>query len=363
MRVSLVLVVALLALLASPSLASSPRARTRAHRLVRATAPGPSPTPNPRPIVGVFSLANSDDPAETGSIIPADYVKWLEQGGVRVAVVPFNAPLPVLDALFTGINGLLFTGGGLSLNATTLYFQQALYLFDKAKAANDAGDFFPIWGTCQGFQMLHLLAAMPANHADVLKCEAYDSENLPLALNFTDAAPTSQLFGPAALVPAIMDGASMHPTIYEAFGTQNITMNLHNCGVNPADFDSNPILPSFYTMLSTNVDRKGLPFVSSIEGIKYPFWATQFHPERTQFEWDLGERLSKTPQAVASSAYLSQRLAMQARESTHAFPDPASEAAALIYNYIPTFTGDGPGSYPEQQTYEFTFTYPSVSLM
>src|SRR6185437_459477 len=110
-----------------------------------------------------------------------------------------------------------------------------------------------------------------------------------LALNFTSAAPTSQLFGPAQFIPAIWDGANMHPTIYEVLATQNITQDLHNCGVDPSDFYANPILPSFYSVLSTNVDTLGQPFVSSIEGIDYPFWATQWHSERTQFEWDVQE--------------------------------------------------------------------------
>lgn len=74
-----------------------------------------------------------------GSIIPAGYVKWLEQAGARVAVIPFNAPHDVLDQLFDSINGLLFTGGGLTLGIDTLFFNQALYMFNKAMAANDAG--------------------------------------------------------------------------------------------------------------------------------------------------------------------------------------------------------------------------------
>ena len=61
----------------------------------------------------------------------------------------------------------------------------------------------------------------------------------------------------------------------------------------PADFARDPVLPTFYNILSTNEDKKGLPFVSSIEGIKYPFWATQWHAERTQFEW-YGTRRGET---------------------------------------------------------------------
>lgn len=158
---------------------------------------------NTRPIIGIFSLANSDNANETGSIIPAGYVKWLEQAGARVAVIPFNAPHDVLDQLFASINGLLFTGGGLTLGIDTLFFNQALYMFNKAMAANDAGDVFPIWGSCQGFQLMHLLAAQPKVHSDVLKCLIYNSTNLPLSLDFTDAGqhtssrPASQCSQPA----------------------------------------------------------------------------------------------------------------------------------------------------------------------
>lgn len=205
-----------------------------------------------------------------------------------------------------------------------------------------SADVFPIWGSCQGFQLMHLLAAQPKNHSDVLKCEIYNSTNLPLSLDFTDAAPTSKLFGPATLLPSIVDGASMHPTIYEALATQNITMNLHNCGVNPRDFYADPVLPKFYEVLSTNVDTKGLPFVSTIEGINYPFWAAQWHAERMQFEWDTPELLAHNAQAIAAHSYVAQRWMMQARQSMHKFPSAEAELASLIYSYQPTYTGNDP---------------------
>ncbi len=48
--------------------------------------------------------------------------------------------------------------------------------------------------------------------------------------------------------------------------TENITMNNHQAGVNPSFFSSNPNLSAFFTLLSTNVDREGRPFASSMEG-------------------------------------------------------------------------------------------------
>lgn len=313
---------------------------------------------NPRPIVGIVSLANSDEPGETGSIIPASYVKWLEQAGARVAVIPFNAPPAETDRLFKGLNGLLFTGGGLSLEYDTVYWKQAVYLWNKAKALNDQGDVFPIWGSCQGFQLMHLLVARPARIDDVLVCEAYDSTNVPMRLDMTQHAPGSKLFGPAQFVPALMDGSNMNPTVYDVFATHNITQNLHNCGIDPDTFARNPHLPSFYRILSNNVDLQGKPFVSTIEAIRYPFWAAQWHAERTQFEWNVKEKLAHTAESIAAHSYVAQRWMMLARQSKQRYPSMEEEVRHLVYQFTPVFNGNNTqDSYPSQQVYRFNFEY------
>jgi hypothetical protein len=40
------------------------------------------------------------------------YVKWLSQGGARVAPIRFDLPEEELQKLFQSLNGLLFTGMG-----------------------------------------------------------------------------------------------------------------------------------------------------------------------------------------------------------------------------------------------------------
>jgi hypothetical protein len=47
--------------------------------------------------------------------------------------------------------------------------------------------------------------------------------------------------------------------------------------VTPATFVSNKVLAAFYNVLSTNLDRKGREFVSTIEANKYPVWGTQWY--------------------------------------------------------------------------------------
>ena len=55
---------------------------------------------------------------------------------------------------------------------------------------NDAGDVFPIWGTCLGFEMLALMAN--ENVPNLKSCNSYDQ---PLPLDFLEGANESKLFG------------------------------------------------------------------------------------------------------------------------------------------------------------------------
>ncbi len=132
----------------------------------------------------------------------------------------------------------------------------------------------------------HLLAATPANHSDVLVCLKYDSENLPLSLDFTDKAPTSKLFGPAQQLPSIVDGVSLHPTIYEAFATQNPSIlptsrAIRSCRPSTMYCRRTRIAkdcPSFLPSKESNIHsgrRSGTQSVRSTNGIRRSSWRTR----------------------------------------------------------------------------------------
>jgi len=204
------------------------------------------------------------------------------------------------------------------------YYETAQYLYDRTVAANAANDYFPLWGTCMGFQLLNLLTA---NDSSVLSLRVFDSDDLPLPLELTHAANQSRLFGSAP------------STILSIFTSQNVTVNLHHDGVKTSVFASNSRLTSFYRLLSVNRDRKGLQFVSSIEGINVPIYGTQFHPERNQFDWLASENILHNADAILAMQYLANFFVAEARKSSHSFPADLLEPY-LIYNYNPFYLGD-----------------------
>ena len=50
-------------------------------------------------------------------------------------------------------------GGSASLKQGEPFADNAFYLFNLAKQALDKGDYFPIWGTCLGFELLNKMAS------------------------------------------------------------------------------------------------------------------------------------------------------------------------------------------------------------
>jgi len=310
---------------------------------------------NLRPIIGILDQPSPDYLLPYGkTYITASYVKWVEASGGRVVPVPHQASPEMLEDIFNSINGLLLTGGSLDLSMNSQYYKSAEFFYKRALEAFSMGDYFPIWGTCQGLQLLCIIAA---HNESVDQRYAYDSENLSLPLLFTDyGRRESRMFSSA---PA---------DIMHIFESKNVTINLHHDGVDPALFSDSrkpserfqqEPLSSVFALIASNVDRKWKSFVSVIEGkLGVPFYGVQFHPERNAFEWDPQEDLCHSSEAVRTMQYLGRFLLGEAARSEHRFATYKDEQRSLIYRYSPRFTGNislETESFPSQQTYVFNF--------
>lgn len=132
------------------------------------------------------------------------------------------------------------------------------------------------------------MSVLAAKDQSVLLHDEYDSWNLSLPINLLPAANDSRLF------------SALPPSVVKTLSTTNATQNLHHNGVLPETFEKNANLKSMFKLLSVNVDLRGKPFGSTMEGVKYPFYATQWHPERNQFDWGEQEDLDKGEDAIVA---------------------------------------------------------------
>lgn len=86
------------------------------------------------------------------------YVDYLGMAGSHaVPILPHQSD-EYYKRIFAQINGILLPGGGVNLHSSG-YAEAATKLVQLAMKRNDEGIYFPVWGTCLGFEMLVTLAA------------------------------------------------------------------------------------------------------------------------------------------------------------------------------------------------------------
>ncbi|GMI51584.1 hypothetical protein ScalyP_jg3152 [Parmales sp. scaly parma] len=270
-----------------------------------------------QPVIGILTYpSNSSSPFS--SYFDASYVKWIEQSGARVAPIRFDMQdmqPNELELLFSKINGVLFTGGPGQPEDNNSYFSTAKQLY---KMVIESSDYVPLWGTCLGFETIASLVG--GGEEAVLT--AFDAEKLSLPLTFEPDTKISKLFNPA----------STPKNILETFQKLNVTTHWHDFGVSITNFDEK-LRPNNLRSLTTNLDRSGFEFVSTLEHVNKPVYATQWHPEANQF--DTTEKKgdgtpNRIPQATFAMQYLSSFMISEARKNQHSFANPDDFANSVL---------------------------------
>ena len=198
-------------------------------------------------------------------MIAASYVKWLEAGGARSIPIPYDAPPALVEDLFGQIDGLLLPGGASDVP------QSVRYLLTLALQASTAGDFFPVWGTCLGFEYVVQVLSNSSSPTIPVLTGGFDAYNISWPLQ---SVRRRNLYN--------------EERIFEIVTNYNVTMNNHYKAVEPEAFQNDPKLNELFEITSTNTDRKGRSFVSTIESRHpetFPWYGVQYHPEKNAFEY------------------------------------------------------------------------------
>ena len=289
---------------------------------------------NMRPVIGC--MAQPADPDLGGpdrQYLVSSYVQWLESAGAQVVPVLFNQSQADLRLLFGQLSGLLLPGGHCGTHGTA-YGNASWQLLTMAKQANDAGKFFPVWGTCQGHEQLAQFGS-GAMEPSILN-RTQGTEGLIVALNLTHAGLSSRLLreAPSHIVTALQHNP--------------ITVNLHSFSALASRIEHvGSATHAFFRVVGTNQDVHGKEFVSLFEARQYPFYGSQFHPEKNAFEWNQSWEDNNTAVGskggahsalgVATSQYFANFFVAEARRCPHRW-NWAAPPAPLIYDFEPTKT-------------------------
>ncbi|XP_055327833.1 gamma-glutamyl hydrolase-like isoform X2 [Paramacrobiotus metropolitanus] len=267
-----------------------------------------------RSIYGTYTTSTRTTP----SFIAASYVKWIESAGARVVPVLLSQPPEYYTALMSKINGVLFPGGGVSLTDSG-YAQTGKLLYAMAKEMNDKGNYFPIWGTCLGYELLTVLTA---DGCFLTSCNA---ENVSLPLQFPSGYKLSRMFSPAS------------KEVTDILANESSTANSHRKCLTPASFSASGLKDKLRpTSYSTAQD--GVTFIAAVEDLQYPFYGVQFHPEKAHFEFHHPSAYSHSQHAILASQYFANFFVSQTRMNKQRFQNQEEEDKYSIYNWNPMFS-------------------------
>ncbi|XP_072095803.1 gamma-glutamyl hydrolase-like isoform X2 [Mobula birostris] len=273
---------------------------------------------NDRPIIGILAqqtMGHLSEMAQT--YVTSSNVKHLESAGCRVAVIRLYLSESEYEKLFYSINGILFPGGAVDLQNSE-FARVAGIFYRLAVEACDQGDYFPVWGTCLGHQLLTALTT-----GENLLSRT-DSDNMALPLDFTDEAKSCKMF------------RNFAPEMTRVLSETPLTGNFHKYSLTLEAFEANKKLSSFYRVISTNTDRQRVTFVSTMEAFRYPIYGTQWHPEGNRYFWKKRMDIPHSPLGVRISFLMAEFFVSEARKNFHHYEDKLDEDSILIDRYACT---------------------------
>lgn len=217
-------------------------------------------TDRKNPTIGILSQEISrvviPECIEGCSYISAAYVKYLEAAGAHVVPILTTWSDDEVRTIFQSINGVFIPGGGASL-VDSMFMHNVRLLLRLAEDANNNGDYFPIWGTCLGFEAM-LVACGGASFVGASLLGDVDAVDLAMPAKLTDDARKSALL------------ASASEDVLVSLATMPIKYHFHKKCVYKDDFQRSTELTAKYSVITYDEDRKKRTFVSLVEGKR--FW-------------------------------------------------------------------------------------------
>jgi glutamine amidotransferase PdxT len=115
----------------------------------------------------------------------AAYVQFMEAAGARVVPLVVGETWDITFDKISRLDGILFPGGDGD------YVEYGKAIFEQVKEWNDQGHFYPLWGTCVGYENMAIWVADEG--PDVLS--VIESYNVNLPLEFIGEPNNNRMFG------------------------------------------------------------------------------------------------------------------------------------------------------------------------
>jgi len=217
------------------------------------------------------------DAGNNWSEVVGSYVDWVQQTGAEVALIPFDMPWEVLTQVLAMTNGMVLPGGAAELvefekkNATTDYQNRIHDIIGWAKKQNSGKGYYPVWGTCLGFEELVIHFNENSGHA---LQNGFDDKAKYHEVDLKPEFWKSKFFGHLSVSEDLIKGVFNKPIAYY----------YHSEGIAVDHFQATPALSKHLTLLGSSKTDASREFGAIFESKDFPMYFVQFHPEKHQFE-------------------------------------------------------------------------------
>jgi gamma-glutamyl hydrolase len=212
------------------------------------------------------------------SYLDRGYVSWVQMSGADAVIIPYNSEM--LSTYLSSVHGVVWVGGGIENKKTHSKQQYNTFvhtmqeIYEHAVRENDRGNYFPMWGTCLGFDLLAMMNEK--THGDYFdRIQHVDKHRLaPLVFKGTSRLRSA--------IPKKLQLQIAHSPVVQ---------HIHQYGFDLKSPHTKK-LTSYLKIVSVDKADNGVEFMNMFEYKNYPFYGCQWHPEKPLT--DLGVELSYT---------------------------------------------------------------------
>jgi len=281
-----------------------------------------------KPVIGILSTPsdfhNIYNPEEF-SYIKGAYAEFLEAADATPIGIPWDLPERDLVRVLNSINGILFTGGDASLwefdvDANDMLFsnftKRTAFILKHAISLNDRGIHFPVYGICQGHEVILMGLVGKVNVID-----HFVHPGQLDTVEITSEGRSSRMFAnmPDHLTEFIKDRRSM---FYN-----------HRYGFNSSLHEDHEVVNEFFKVTAKGVDDNGKEFIAAMEAKDYPIYTVQYHPERVLSEWKNRSHFDHPDEAAQAVLVQAMFFVSEARKNTQGFKAVESLERFLLSNH------------------------------